>query len=212
MNHLTNHPLNCSTAQMLFCPLHLSRVLYKSTLFMQNKPNLLNAQMNLNSYSTKDYENKRLCRCVKTNPIQTQYKPNTNPIPERPKMNENLFATKGYENITTFRLEQNKPNLSLPKGDQTQSQKGCVLSPMPKIFAAGGQFPHARKLAFCLEPKLSGFIMLSYFGVLQKDKENGQIPYGLQFQVSRIRNSRSYSCIFRLCLRTRAEYPQTQHV
>jgi hypothetical protein len=25
-------------------------------------------------------------------------------------MNENLFATKGYENITTFRLEQNKPN------------------------------------------------------------------------------------------------------
>ena len=34
----------------------------------------------------------------------------TNPIPERPKMNENLFATKVYENITTFRLEQNKPN------------------------------------------------------------------------------------------------------
>jgi len=25
-------------------------------------------------------------------------------------MNENLFATKVYENITTFRLEQNKPN------------------------------------------------------------------------------------------------------
>ncbi len=41
---------------------------------------------------------------------QTQYKPNTNPIPERPKMNENLFATKGYENITTFRLRQNKAN------------------------------------------------------------------------------------------------------
>ncbi len=47
---------------------------------------------------------------LKTNPIQTQYKANTNPIPERPKMNENLFATKVYENITTFRLEQNKPN------------------------------------------------------------------------------------------------------
>jgi hypothetical protein len=55
-----------------------------------------------------------------TNPIQTQYKANfirhslgeggTKPIPERPKMNENLFATKVYENITTFRLEQNKPN------------------------------------------------------------------------------------------------------
>ncbi len=44
----------------------------------------------------------------KTNPIQTQFKPNfirhslgeggTKPIPERPKMNENLFATKVYEN------------------------------------------------------------------------------------------------------------------
>ncbi len=54
-------------------------------------------------------------RIMKTNdlqmrPKQTQYKPNTNPIPEKPEMNENLFATKVYENITTFRLEQNKPN------------------------------------------------------------------------------------------------------
>jgi len=47
---------------------------------MQNKPNLLNAQMNVTSFITKYYENKRLCRCVKTNPIQTQYEPNTNPI------------------------------------------------------------------------------------------------------------------------------------
>ncbi len=45
---------------------------------------------------------------------QSQYKAKTNPIPEMPKMNENLFATKVYENITTFRLEQNKPK-------QTQS-------------------------------------------------------------------------------------------
>jgi len=40
---------------------------------------------------------------------QSQYKANSNPIPERPKMNENLFATKVYENITTFGLRQNKP-------------------------------------------------------------------------------------------------------
>jgi hypothetical protein len=49
-----------------------------------------------------------------SNQIQSQYKPKTNPIPERPKMNENLFATKVYENITTFRLEQNKPNQTQP--------------------------------------------------------------------------------------------------
>ncbi len=77
---------------------------------MQNKPNLPNALMNVTSFYTVDYENKRLRRCVKTNPIQTQYEPNTNPIPEMPKMNENLFATKVYENITTFGLRQNKPN------------------------------------------------------------------------------------------------------
>ena len=38
--------------------LHLSRVLYKSTLFMQNKPNLPAPQMNISSVLTKDYENK----------------------------------------------------------------------------------------------------------------------------------------------------------
>jgi len=47
---------------------------------MQNKPNLPDDLMNVNTVVTKDYENKRLCRCVKTNPIQTQYEPNTKPI------------------------------------------------------------------------------------------------------------------------------------
>jgi len=37
--------------------LHLSRVLYKSTLFMQNKPNLPAPQMNVGSVKTKDYQN-----------------------------------------------------------------------------------------------------------------------------------------------------------
>ncbi len=65
--------------------------------------------MNVSPFITKDYENKRLADAAKTNPIQTQYKANTNPIPEMPKMNENLFATKVYENITTFKPQKNKP-------------------------------------------------------------------------------------------------------
>jgi len=81
---------------------------------MQNKPNFLKAKMNVTSFYTVDYENKSNWKLgenkANTKPIQSQYKANTNPIPERPKMNENLFATKVYENITTFRLEQNKPN------------------------------------------------------------------------------------------------------
>ncbi len=59
--------------------LHLSRTLYKSTLFMQNEPNFGKAQMNVNKVLTKDYEEK----CgkdlwknePKTNPIQTQSNP-----------------------------------------------------------------------------------------------------------------------------------------
>ena len=53
--------------------LHLSRVLYKSTLFMQNKPNLLDSQMNIISVLTRGYENK-------SNWTLGENKPNSNPI------------------------------------------------------------------------------------------------------------------------------------
>jgi hypothetical protein len=54
---------------------------------MQNKPNLLNTQMNVSKVLTRFYENIGLCRSAenkpnsnpikaKTNPIQTQFKPN----------------------------------------------------------------------------------------------------------------------------------------
>jgi len=82
-------------------------------LIMQNKPNLPNAQMNINTIITKDYENKRLCRCVKTKPIQTQYKAKTNPIPEKPKMKLNSYSTKDYEN---------KPPSSPKKTNPKQTQ------------------------------------------------------------------------------------------
>ncbi len=76
--------------------LHLSRVLYKSTLFMQNKANLLDSRMNVTSVITKDYENVCLRRASKTNPIQSQFKakqsqsnpisnPISNPAPLRPE-------------------------------------------------------------------------------------------------------------------------------
>jgi len=38
-------------------PLHLSRILYKSTLFMQNKPNFRKSQMNVSNIITRNYEN-----------------------------------------------------------------------------------------------------------------------------------------------------------
>jgi len=43
--------------------------------FMQNKANLLNAQMDVNTVITEDYENERLCRCGENKPNQTQFHP-----------------------------------------------------------------------------------------------------------------------------------------
>jgi len=39
---------------------------------MQNKPNLLNNQMNVTEVLTKEYENTRLPRCAENKPKQTQ--------------------------------------------------------------------------------------------------------------------------------------------
>ena len=52
---LTNEYQESSYLRAYKAPLHLSRTLYKSALFMQNKANLLDAQMNVNSLITKDY-------------------------------------------------------------------------------------------------------------------------------------------------------------
>jgi hypothetical protein len=93
---------------------------------MQNKPNLLNAQMNVNTVVTKDYEKTGLSDKGKTNPIQTQYKPKTNPIPERPKMNVTSILTKDYENETAFALRRNKPN-------QTQPVVSLPVLPVPSL-------------------------------------------------------------------------------
>jgi hypothetical protein len=67
--------------------LHLSRNLYKSALFMQNKPNFRKSQMNVNSVYTVDYEKRTLGERGKnkpnSNPIQSQSNPikaKTNPI------------------------------------------------------------------------------------------------------------------------------------
>jgi len=42
---------------------------------MQNKPNLLAPQMNVNGAIKKDYENERLCRRRQNKPKQTQSNP-----------------------------------------------------------------------------------------------------------------------------------------
>jgi len=51
----------------------LSRILYKSALFLQNKANFSEAQMNASSVFTKDYENKPAFRTRESKANQTQF-------------------------------------------------------------------------------------------------------------------------------------------
>jgi len=97
----TPHPAQLASA---IVALHLSSVLYKSTLFMQNKPNFRKAKMKLNFYSTRDYQNELRLR---TRAKQTQSNPTCSELActERSRRVEpvevsNLFQ-KGY--LTTLR-------------------------------------------------------------------------------------------------------------
>ncbi|HUU19024.1 MAG TPA: hypothetical protein VMW72_17870 [Sedimentisphaerales bacterium] len=93
--------------------LHLSRTLYKSTLFMQNKPNFRKAKMNVSIVKTMNYKN--------FIPLAGQKnKPNSNPILSAvgglpmAKMNVNAFLQKDYENEPPSGSKKTKPK-------QTQS-------------------------------------------------------------------------------------------
>jgi len=75
-------------------------------LFMQNKPNLLDAQMNVNIYYTKVYKNETAFRRGKN-------KPNSNPIKanlKRVQMNINLYVIEDYRKKDDFTVRINKPN------------------------------------------------------------------------------------------------------
>jgi hypothetical protein len=58
---------------------------------------------------------RHLVNTGKTNPIQTQYEPKTNPIPERPKMNLNFYSAKNYDNKSGLLMtaKQTQPVVSL---------------------------------------------------------------------------------------------------
>ena len=61
-------------------PLHLTKLSSFVIVFMQNKPNLPDAQMDVSSVLTKDYENLPLRRCGENKPNQSQLKPISMPI------------------------------------------------------------------------------------------------------------------------------------
>jgi len=73
---------------------------------MQNKPNFLRSQMNVNSLLTIDYENI-------SDWTLGENKPNSNPIKpnfKKAKMNVNSLITKDYRKNDDFSVRINKPN------------------------------------------------------------------------------------------------------
>jgi len=75
-------------------------------LFMQNKPNLPDTQMNANSLATMNYENI-------ANWTLGQNKPNSNPIKpnlQKAKINVNLYVIEDYRKKDDFEVRINKPN------------------------------------------------------------------------------------------------------
>ena len=73
---------------------------------MQNKPNLLDVQMNVNSILTKDYERNDIFAVPEN-------KANSNPIKANlldAQMNVSPVITREYKNKSNWKLGENKPN------------------------------------------------------------------------------------------------------
>jgi len=97
--------------------LSIEKTTKSSVTFRKNKPNSPIVQMNLSYLSTMNYAIFASLTKVKNKPNQTQYKANSNPIPERPKMNTRNAITMNYKKFPCLPGEktnpiqtQNKPN------------------------------------------------------------------------------------------------------
>ncbi len=86
-----SHPalkiFKCWVLQFCLFPFNflLSKLINQFESIMQNKPNFRKTKMNLNSYLTKDYENKSNWKLGENKANTKPIKANTNPIPEKLK-------------------------------------------------------------------------------------------------------------------------------
>ena len=108
----------CALMPLWICPFSSTNVedSLQINLFMQNKPNFQNAQMNVSIYYTKVYKNETAFRRGKNKPNSNPNKPNL----QKAKMNVNSFITKDYRKKDDFVVRINKPNFFKgPKCTQT---------------------------------------------------------------------------------------------
>jgi len=87
-----------------------AKQLRKINLFLQNKANSQNEKMFVTSFNTTRYVKLDTWLDGKTKPIQTQFKPKTNPIIKVRKMNVSFCLTRKYDENSPGCLPKNKPN------------------------------------------------------------------------------------------------------
>jgi hypothetical protein len=64
---------------------------------MQNKPNFVDAQMNITSFEKRDYRNNPALPGYKNKPNSKPIQTQTNPISQEPEMNITSIVTKDYK-------------------------------------------------------------------------------------------------------------------
>ena len=107
--------------------LQLSRILYKSALFMQNKANLLDALMNVSSIITKDYENETAFALPENKPKQSQCQNRQNE--HKHSSNKGLRQrTTNNQQRTLFKTNPNKANFKGKKKYSRCSVGDCVIT------------------------------------------------------------------------------------
>ncbi len=108
MNH-HNHRESRIENQVIYVPIRHYICRESSTnqlLFMQNKPNVKDAQINVNSYMKSIYEKLDNWLSGKNKPNSNPNKPNF----KKAKMNANDFITKDYRKKDDFKVRINKAN------------------------------------------------------------------------------------------------------
>jgi len=120
-----------------------------TTIFMQNKPNSPNVQMNVTNLITMNYTIFASLTKVKNKPNQTQFKPKTNPIAEMSKMNENPYITMNYKDFIPMASKKTKPNKAKVANNQSSiinnHLEGKSKQIYPRMSQSGGQFQTGRR-------------------------------------------------------------------
>jgi len=150
----------CALMPLWICPFSSTNVedSLQINLFMQNKPNVKYAQINVSIFSIMAYENIYNWTLGQNKPNQTQFPKSQNErkficyrglqkkrcflspnkqtqFLQRPKMSANIFITKDYENETAFRPKKTNPILSGLRCLLRNCRTGQTQPVRPALFA-----------------------------------------------------------------------------